>query len=97
MKQKNDLVATLLVSCLLEQIAKVKGMQTRLRSYYKLNGRYFREDHCEKTDLNHTARMVFGMANELSEKQFMEVWMKLGRRVYVFYTKFEEFLSRIMD
>ncbi|MBQ9649107.1 MAG: hypothetical protein IJV25_01670 [Prevotella sp.] len=59
----------LLVSCLQEQIAKVKGMQTRLRSYYKLNGRYFWRNYVSKTDLNHTVRMVFGMANEMSEKE----------------------------
>ena len=96
MKQKNDLVAMLLLGCLQEQIAKEKGMQTRLRNYYKLNGRYFRRDHCKKTDLNHAARMVFGMANEMSEKEFLRIWMDLGKDVFKFYTVFEEnLLQRI--
>jgi hypothetical protein len=90
MKKENDLVAMLLVNCLLEQIAKVKGMQTRLRSNYKLNGRYFRSDHSGKTDLNHSARMVFGMANEMSEKEFLKHWTELGKKLFKFYTVFEE-------
>jgi hypothetical protein len=96
MKKENDLVAMLLVGCLQDQIAKVRGMQSRLRSYYKLNGRYFRPDYCKKTDLDHVARMVFGMANEMSETAFFEAWNKVGKDVFKFYTVFEEnLLQRI--
>jgi hypothetical protein len=90
MKHENDLVAMLLVSCLKDQIAMVRGMQTRLRSYYKLNGRYFRRDYSKKTDLNHSARMVFGMANEMSEKEFLKHWMDLGRKLYRLYNMIED-------
>lgn len=90
MKQENDLVATLLVSCLKDQIAKVRGMQNRLRGNYKLHGRFFRSDYSKKTDLNHSARMVFGMANEMSEKEFLRHWTEFGRTLYKMYNAVED-------
>lgn len=92
MKKENDLVARQLVHSLQEQIAEMKGMQSRLRSNYKLNGRYFQEGHVSKTDLDHVARMVFGLACELSEKAFLETWKGVGKRMYKMYNMFDEFL-----
>lgn len=85
MKHENDLVAKLLVSCLQEQIAKERGLQTCLRCNYKLNGRYFRSDHSGKTDLDHSARMVYGMANEMSLKEFLGIWGEFGEKLYKMY------------
>ena len=97
MKKQNDFVAMLLVRCLLEQIAKLKGMQTCLRSNYKLNSRYFQQDHASKTDLNHTMRMVLGMANEMSKQDFLNFWMRLGENLYALYTTFGAFLLKKTD
>jgi hypothetical protein len=92
MKKENDLVARQLVHSLQEQIAEMKGMQSRLRSNYKLNGRYFQKNHVSKMDLDHVARMVFGLACEQSEKVFLETWKGVGKRMYKMYNMFDEFL-----
>ena len=100
MKQ-NHIAAMLLVRVLQEQMAKSKGMQYFLRTNYHMNGRYFRQDYCSKTDLdycsktdlNHVSVMILGMAAKLSEKEFMAIWDAYGKLLYRYYDEFEECLK----
>ena len=68
----NHIAAMLLVRVLQEQVAKSKGMQYFLRTNYHMNGRYFQENYCSKTDLNHVSVMILGMAAKLSETQYLQ-------------------------
>ena len=88
--KKNKLAAMLLVRVLQEQIATSRGMQTFLRKNYHMNGRYFNEDYVSKTDLNHVSVMIFGMADKLSEKEFMAIWEAYGKLLYRYYDEFED-------
>ena len=91
MKQ-NHIAAMLLVRVLQEQMAKSRGMQNFLRTNYHMNGRYFRQDYCSKTDLNHVSVMILGMAAKLSEKEFMAIWDAYGKLLYRYYDDFEDYL-----
>jgi hypothetical protein len=88
----NHIAAMLLVRVLQEQMAKSKGMQYFLRTNYHMNGRYFRQDYCSKTDLNHVSVMILGMAAKLSEKEFMAIWDAYGKLLYRYYDDFEDYL-----
>ena len=90
MKQ-NHIAAMLLVRVLQEQMAKSKGMQYFLRTNYHMNGRYFQENYCSKTDLNHVSVMILGMAAKLSEKEFMAIWDAYGKLLYRYYDEFEDY------
>ena len=82
----------LLVRVLQEQMAKSKGMQYFLRTNYHMNGRYFQENYCSKTDLNHVSVMILGMAAKLSEKEFMAIWDAYGKLLYRYYDDCEDYL-----
>ena len=86
----------LLVRVLQEQMAKSKGMQYFLRTNYHMNGRYFRQDYCSKTDLNHVSVMILGMAAKLSEKEFMAIWEAYGKQLYLYYDEFEDYFRQIV-
>lgn len=88
----NHIAAMLLVRVLQEQVAKSKGMQYFLRTNYHMNGRYFQENYCSKTDLNHVSVMILGMAAKLSEKEFMAIWDAYGKLLYRYYDDFEDYL-----
>ena len=63
-----------------------------LRTNYHMNGRYFQENYCSKTDLNHVSVMILGMAAKLSEKEFMAIWDAYGKLLYRYYDEFEDYL-----